>query len=107
MLALSVNHTRRGVALYALLAAPISVLAISWGALIWLYTRYLQTGVVDYWFGLPAPSALVVIGPWAAIILLIAFYTTQFERFIFTADDAAAFDALLKEKAAKDGEGVA
>lgn len=68
-----------------------------WIAIVLSYDRYLQTGDAAFAFGFPFASTLAVYAVWGTGLLLSFFYVIGFDRFIYTPDDKAAFEAILRD----------
>ena len=66
--------------------------------LILFYVDFLNTGKTFLLLGFPVPTAMMMFGCWGAAFLYTAIYIWGFDTFIFTPEDEAAFEALIREK---------
>lgn len=61
------------------------------------YAAFLDTGETDYFLGFPVASAWMMFGIWFGGALLAVIYVVGFRRFVYTAEDEAAYDLLEAE----------
>lgn len=61
------------------------------------HQEYLATGETGYFMGFPTATAWQVYGTWLGAIPLILIYSLGFRKYIYTAEDEAAFNKLLEE----------
>ena len=78
------------------LAVGGALYGAAWCGLMWAYAAYLDDPAPSLWLAFPGPTAwmLYLLGP-APLIFAWAYYR-GFARFIYTAEDAAEFRALLE-----------
>ena len=83
------------------LAFVYSVLGLSvavWLAIMLTYRATFEGGGLPYFLGFPLPSALAVYAVWGVGLLLSFFYVFGFEKYVYTKEDRAGFEALLNEQ---------
>ncbi len=66
------------------------------------HQAFVETGETTYSFGFPTPTAWQLYGSWLCAIPLVAIYTFGFRKFIYTKEDEASFNELLKAKSESD-----
>ena len=81
------------------------VLAIGITAFLFVYTMMLQswwhyvaTNIMDYFLGLPKPTAWMLFGMMLTPTIITFFYTTKFEEWIYTAEDEAKFSEIMASR---------
>ena len=94
LVALSVSkHNRTALFWLLLTGTGVVSLGVYWG-LFSSYGHFLETGETAYFLGFPAASAWMMFGIWLSGALLAVLYVVGFRRFVFSAEDEAAFDLL-------------
>lgn len=73
-----------------------------WLAIALSYDAYLDGADMPYMLGFPLPSALTVYAVWGVGLLLSFFYVFGFEKFVYTPEDKAGFEALLQDLEEKE-----
>lgn len=94
---LGVSQRYRSVEFMAYMAASLAFMLVVWWQMYNGHQQYLLTGETDYFMGFPVATAWQVYGTWLGAIPLILVYSLGFRKFIYTAEDEAAFQALLAE----------
>jgi hypothetical protein len=79
------------------LIAIAGVILYTWYTLFSSYMAFLESGQISYTLGFPTPTAIMIFGIWAASALLAVFYYLGFRTFIFTHEDEAKYEAILKK----------
>ena len=69
---------------------------VIWWMMFSLHQKFLTTGETGYFMGFPMPTAWQMYGTWLGAISLILMNSYGFRTFIYTHEDEAKFDALLK-----------
>ena len=64
--------------------------------LIYFYISFLNTGETFLLLGFPAPTAMMMFGCWGSAFLFTVIFIWKFDTFIFTPEDEAAVEALVK-----------
>lgn len=104
-IALGVSRRYRTLPFWLGLAATAILFLFVWARIFLGYQRFLSTGEVHYLLGFPAPTAWVAYGIWASGLALLVLYVVGFRKFIYTHEDEAEFDRLVREvRAGRDGE---
>lgn len=97
--ALGVRAQRRDGLFWLLMSLVALVSQWVWWAMYYSYLDFLRTGDLQLMFGYPAATAWMLFGVWLSGALLCVIYIFGFRRFIFTAEDEAAYEALRSEAA--------
>ena len=94
LVALSVAERNRSTIFWmSLAAAGLVSLWVCW-KIFTSYAEFLATGETGYFLGFPIASAWMMFGIWLSGALLAVIYVVGFRRFVFTAEDEAAYDLL-------------
>lgn len=94
---LGVSERHRSPKFLAAMASSLIIMLLIWWAMFSTHQEFLSTGETGYFMGFPIPTAWQMYGTWLGAIPLVAIYTLGFRHFIFTEEDEAEFNALLKE----------
>jgi hypothetical protein len=73
-----------------------------WAALVAVYWRYASSGSLEIWWGLPAPTAIMLYGVWLLPLVFCLFYVVHFDRWVMSEADLARFRKLVAEAGAGD-----
>lgn len=92
--ALGVQPARRSGGFWLLMLLVTVATQWVWWAMYGSYLRYLETGELTLLLGYPTATAWMLFGVWLAGTGLCLIYVIGFRRFIFTAEDEAAYEAL-------------
>lgn len=98
---LSFHPARQTRLLGGIMVVIASLSLLVWFEILGSYSAYLETCEVTYAFGFPLASAWTVYAVWGVGLLLSLLYVFGFDRFIYSAADKAAFEALLADEAAR------
>jgi hypothetical protein len=77
--------------------------AAIFSCVLFTYHGYMGAASPDGFLGFPAPTAWMMYGVWPIPIYFVVLYSLYFDRWYFTAEDEARFEALLAE----NGQGTA
>ena len=95
---LGVSPRYRSMEFMVYMAASLAFMLVIWWQMYTGHQTYLETGETEYFMGFPVATAWQVYGTWLGAIPLILVYSLGFRKFIYTAEDEAAFKALLAEQ---------
>jgi hypothetical protein len=95
--AFSIPSHKRNTALWVLLAGQYVLVLINWLALMANYGEVTRTGATDYVAGFPTATFLMVAGTAFTALPLVALYVFGFRRFIFSHEDEARFEAIVRD----------
>lgn len=98
---LGVTDRRRSPELLAYMAGSLVFMLFVWWQMYSGHQQFLETGETSYFMGFPSATAWQVYGTWLGAIPLILIYSLGFRKYIYTAEDEAAFEELVKEAQAK------
>lgn len=87
---------RRSVRPWLIVSCVVNL--VVWGALMLTYKQVLDTGTTAYVLGFPITSSWMIYGVWAGFLIPCALYMFGFDRFIYSTEDEAKFQDILKEK---------
>ncbi len=73
------------------------LMASVFSGLLWAYRSFLSASEPAFLGPFPAPTALLVIGMWAAPLVFVVLYVVAFDRWIVTNEDLAALEKLVAE----------
>lgn len=105
MIALGVSRRYRTLPFWLGLAATAILFLFVWSRIYLGHQHFLGTGEVHYVLGFPAPTAWAGYGIWASGLALLVLYLVGFRKFIYTHEDEAEFDRLVRElRSGRDGE---
>lgn len=96
---LGVSERRRDGAFWVLMAVVACAAQGTWWAMYLGYLSYLATGETRFAFGFPVPTTWMLFGVWSSGALFCLIYIVGFRRFVFTAEDEAAYEALRAQSA--------
>lgn len=99
--ALGVAEKRRSTELWAYMGGTLLFSLFVWWQMYSGHQAYLASGTSNYFMGFPVATAWQVYGTWLGAIPLIALYSLGFRKYIFTEEDEARYEQLLKEIAEK------
>ncbi len=97
LVALSVSQRNRTTVFWLLLSGTGLVSLWVYWRLFSSYTHFLETGETEFFLGFPVASAWMMFGIWLSGALFAVIYVIGFRRFVFTAEDEAAYDLLESE----------
>ncbi len=97
LIALGVHEAKRTALFWSVIGAILLLSLGVWTALYLSYLGYLDTGETGYLLGFPTATSVMLFGVWATGASLCLLYVAGFRRFIFSAEDEAAYEALLAE----------
>lgn len=99
---LGVNQLKRSRSFYGYMAASYTMAMFIWWQMYSGHQAFLSSGEIDYFMGFPVPTAWQMYGTWLSAIPLILLYSLGFRKYIYSAEDEKAFQAILAEhKSAK------
>lgn len=105
MIALGVSRRYRTLPLWLGLAATAVLFLFVWSRIYLGHQHFLSTGEVHYVLGFPAPTAWVGYGIWTSGLALLVLYIAGFRKFIYTHQDEAEFERLVRElRSGRSGE---
>lgn len=105
MIALGVSRRYRTLPFWLGLAATAILFLFVWSRIFLGHQLFLNTGEFQYVLGFPAPTAWVGYGIWASGLALLLLYVLGFRKFIYTHEDEAEFERLVRDlRAGPDGE---
>ena len=93
---LGVSERHRSRKFLAGMAGSWLLMLLIWWMMFSTHQEFLVTGETGYFMGFPIPTAWQMYGTWLGAIPLIMMYSYGFRTFIYTHEDEAEFDALLK-----------
>jgi len=91
---LGVSAGRRDATFWWLMGGVAVAIQGTWWAMYLGYLQFLATGEVGHLLGFPAPTAWMLFGVWFSGTLFCIVYVLGFRRFVFSAEDEAAYEAL-------------
>lgn len=103
---LGVSARRRDAAFWVLMAVVACAAQGTWWAMYTGYLAFLATGETRFVFGFPEPTAWMLFGVWISGALFCLIYVIGFRRFVFSAEDEAAYEALRARSATPRAEPV-
>lgn len=89
--------------LYRVLAIGIAALLFGFTMLTQSWWNYVETNSMDYFMGLPKPTAWMLFGMMLIPTIITFFYTTKFEEWIYTAEDEERFAEIMANRRKKGG----
>lgn len=95
---LGIPKKNRSNTLYLYMTASYAFSLLVWWQMYFGHQEYLATKETAFFMGFPIATAWQMYGTWLSAIPLILIYTLGFNKFIYTKDDAEAFEKLLAEK---------
>jgi hypothetical protein len=101
--ALGVSARYRSKTFYVYLAACYGFMFLVWWQTYFGHQDFLATGDTAYFMGFPIASAWQMYGTWLGAIGLVLIYILGFNKYIYTDQDEAAFQALIAEKETAPG----
>ncbi len=99
LIILSVSPRYRSNGFYLVVLGTFAAMVFVWIKTYYGHQAFLETGETEYFLGFPTATAWQTYGIWLAAIPLTLLYSIGFKKFIYTKEDEAAFEALLKENA--------
>lgn len=97
---LGITEQRRSPKLMAVMGGCYAFMMLVCWQMFSQHQAFLETGETGYFLGFPTATAWQVYGTWLCAMPLILLYTIGFRHYIFSEEDEAAFQQLVKE--AKD-----
>lgn len=94
---LGVNERHRSKEFLLYMAASLVFMQFIWWQMYSGHQAFLETGETGYFMGFPTATAWQMYGTWLGAIPLILVYSLGFHRYIYTPEDAAEFEKLLRE----------
>ena len=94
---LGITDRNRSPQLLAYMGASYAFMLFSWWQMYSGHQEFLDSGETEYFMGFPVATAWQVYGTWLGAIPLVLIYTLGFRKYIYTAEDEAAFNELLEE----------
>ncbi len=94
---LGVSERHRSKEFLVYMAASLAFMLFIWWQMYSNHQAFLETGETGYFMGFPIATAWQMYGTWLGAIPLILVYVLGFNKYIYTRDDAEAFDKLLRE----------
>lgn len=104
LLYMGIAEHRRDAFLKVVMAAGIAFALFVWAMLFFGYLDYTQSGQTTIVMGFPAPTVWLFWGVWGSFALFDVFYTIAFFRYFLPPEDEAAFEALVAEVKADEGQ---
>jgi len=84
--------------LYRVLAIGITAMLFVYTMLVLSWWDYAATNNMDYFMGLPQPTAWMLFGIMLTPFFIALCYTTKFEAWIYTAEDEAKFAEIMAKR---------
>jgi|GEM_PF-3573815 len=100
--AFSIPTHKRNAALWTLIGAQYVLVLVNWLALMANYGEVARTGATGYVFGFPTATFLMIAGTAFTALPLVAIYVFGFRRFIFSHEDEARFEAIVRDARASE-----
>ncbi len=97
LIALGVAQPRRTRGFWVALGVAFLVSLAIWVGMYTTYMTFLQTGQFTTLFGFATPTTIMLLGVFTGGSVLCVLYIWGFERFIYTPEDEAAYEALRAE----------
>ena len=94
---LGVSERHRSPKFLAAMAGSLIFMLLVWWMMYSTHQEFLRSGETGYFMGFPIPTAWQMYGTWLGAIPLIITYSLGFRHFIYTEEDEAEFNALLKQ----------
>lgn len=104
LLYMGIAEHRRDALLKVVMAAGIAFALFVWAMLFFGYLDYTQSGQTTIVMGFPAPTIWLFWGVWGSFALFDIFYAIAFYRYFLPPEDEAAFEALVAEMKADEGQ---
>jgi hypothetical protein len=101
--ALGVSARYRSRTFYAYITACYGFMFFVWWQMYFGHQEFMATGETNYFLGFPIATAWQMYGTWLCAIPLVLIYIFGFDKYIYTEQDEAAFEALIAEKEASSG----
>ncbi len=89
--------------LYRILAIGISSLLVGYTMMVLSWWNYVETNSMDYFMGLPKPTAWMIFGIMFIPTIITFFYATKFEEWIYTPEDEKRFAEIMANRQKKVG----
>ena len=89
--------------LYRVLAIGITAMLFVYTMLVWSWWEYVATNNMDYFMGLPQPTAWMLFGIMLTPFFIAYCYATQFETWIYTAEDEKRFAEIMAKRKEREG----
>lgn len=96
-IALGVSERKQTATFFALIFICFLLTLFVWWKIYAGHQAYLESGDVQYILGFPTSTAWVVYNIWLSGLSFVFVYVFGFKRFIWSDEDEAEFDALVKE----------
>lgn len=84
--------------MYRVLTVGIGSLLVGFTMLTQSWWNYVETNSMDYFMGLPKPTAWMVFGIMLIPTIITFFYATKFEEWIYTAEDEKRFAEIMANR---------
>ncbi len=97
---LGISEDRRSPKLMTIMAVCYAFMMLVCWQMFSEHQTFLESGETGYFLGFPTATAWQMYGTWLCAMPLILLYTLGFREYIFSAEDEAKFQQLIKE--AKD-----
>ncbi|MCY4264513.1 MAG: hypothetical protein OXE78_06620 [Gammaproteobacteria bacterium] len=104
---LGVAKRYRTTTFYLCMGLSLLSMWLVWWQIFTHHQNFIVTGETNYFMGFPIATAWLVYGHWLSAVPLILIYTIGFHHFIYTEEDAARFNRLLKETRAESSQSKA
>lgn len=101
--ALGVSARYRSLSFCAYLVGSYGFMFFVWWQMYFGHQDFMTGGETSYFLGFPIATAWQMYGTWLGAIPLVLIYIVGFSKYIYTEQDAAAFQALIAEKDANAG----
>ena len=95
LILLAVPERRRKTGFVLGVGATCLAMIAVWSVLMLTYKGVIDSGETAYVFGFPVTSSWMIFGTWASQGGFALLYVLGFRKYIFTAEDEAAFQALV------------
>jgi len=90
--------------LYRVLAIGIAAMLFVFTMLVRSWWEYVATNNMDYFMGLPQPTAWMLFGIMLTPFFIAYCYTTKFEAWIYTAEDEKRFAEIMTNRRKRESE---
>lgn len=84
--------------IYRVLAIGITAFLLVYTMMVQSWWHYVETNNMDYFLGLPKPTAWMLFGMMLIPLIITFFYTTRFEEWIYTAEDEVKFLEIMENR---------
>ncbi|MEM1120427.1 MAG: hypothetical protein AAGJ18_08240 [Bacteroidota bacterium] len=97
----SKRQTRLKKKMYRVVGIGLALIILVYNAMVNSWWDYTVTNSMDYFMGLPKPTAWMLFGLLPIPFFISFFYITQFEKWIYTKEDEEKFKEIMRNKTKK------